>query len=348
VTRSLALTSAIVITVLATALTLGGPAATGATTPPPGYASATVPVEFTLSSFNVLGSKHTMGRGPKARFAPGPKRIRMAARLLDRHGVDVVGFQELQMDQWAEFMRVAGSRYGVYPGGITRRMVQNSVAWSLDTWELIEGQTVQIPYFKGILWDMPIVKLRHKPTGALVYFANFHNPATNRKRGENAHLRADATTREITAVRSLAYATGLPVFVTGDMNERESYFCRMTGEAPMKAANGGRNKAGLCTPPPRPIPVDWIFGTRGRGKFTNWVRDDSRLVNKITDHFMIRTDVKIKRAPVPLVPPTPIPPTWSTSPTPAPTPTPTPTPASPTPTPASPTATATATATATR
>ena len=309
VTRSLALTSAIVITALATALTLGGPAATGATTPPAGYVSSTVPVEFTLSTFNVLGSKHTMGRGKKARFAPGPKRIRMAARLLDKHGVDVVGFQELQMDQWQEFTRVAGTRYGVYPGGWSRRMVQNSIAWSHETWELIEGQLIQIPYFDGVLWDMPIVKLRHKPTGALAYFANFHNAATNRKRGNNAHLRSDATTREITAVRTLAYTTGLPVFVTGDMNERAPYFCRMTGEAPMKAANGGRNKAGICTPPPKPMPVDWIFGTRGRGKFSNWVRDDSRLVRKITDHFVIRTDVTIKKAPVPIVPPTPIPPT---------------------------------------
>ena len=285
VTRSLALTCAIVITVLATALALGGPAATGATTPPAGYVGSTVPVEFTLSSFNVLGSKHTMGRGPKAaRFGPGPKRIRMAARVLDRHGVDVVGFQELQMDQWAEFTRVAGTRYGVYPGGITRRMVQNSIAWSLDTWELIEGQTIQIPYFKGILWDMPIVKLRHKPTGALVYFANFHNAATNRKRGNNDALRADATNRQISMARSLAYETGLPVFITGDMNEKESYFCKFTAATGMVAANGGSNN-GSCNPP-RPSKIDWIFGSPAV-QFSGYVADRSPLVRRTADHPFI-------------------------------------------------------------
>ena len=111
----------------------------------------------------------------------------------------------------------------------------------------------------------------------------------------------------------------------------------------MKAANGGSFKDGLCTPPPNPMPVDWIFGTRQRAKFTNYVRDDSKLVNRITDHFMIRTDVRIKPNPafmVPVVPTTPTP-----TPTPTPVASPSPTPTSPVASP-SPTATATATTTA--
>lgn len=290
-----------------------------------------------MSSFNVLGSKHTSGSGRKKRFASGPARIRLAAKALDLHGVDVVGFQELQMDQWAAFMAAAGDRYATWPGGVTRRMVQNSVGWRTDTWDFVEGHTIQIPYFEGILWDMPVVLLRHKATGIQAYFANFHNPATNRKRGNNDALRADATNRQISMARSLAYETGLPVFITGDMNERATYFCRLTAEAPMKAANGGSSKGGVCTPPPSPMPVDWIFGTRQRAKFTNYVRDDSKLINRITDHFMIRTDVRIKPKPEFMVPVVPAP---------TPTPTPTPVPTTPVASP-SPTATATATATAT-
>ena len=337
VNRSLALTLAAALTALAVALTLGGPAATAQPVASPSLARTGLPADFTMSSFNVLGSKHTSGSGrKKKRFASGPARIRLAAKALDLHGVDVVGFQELQMDQWAEFMAVAGDRYATWPGGVTRRMVQNSVGWRTDTWDFVEGHTIQIPYFEGILWDMPVVLLRHKATGIQAYFANFHNPATNRKRGNNDALRADATTRQISMARSLAYETGLPVFITGDMNERATYFCRLTAEAPMKAANGGSTKNGVCTPPPNPMPVDWIFGTRQRAKFTNYVRDDSKLVNRITDHFMIRTDVRIKPKPEFMVPVVP-----------APTPTPTPV-ASPTPTPvASPSPTATATATAT-
>ena len=148
------------VTALAITMTLVGASASGVASSPGSMGRSTVPVEFNLSSFNVLGSKHTLGRGKKSRFASGPKRIRLAVRLLDKHGVDVVGLQEFQIDQWAEFMAVAGTRYGVYPGGVSRKTVQNSIAWSLDQWELVQGQTIQIPYFKGELWNMPIVLLR--------------------------------------------------------------------------------------------------------------------------------------------------------------------------------------------
>ena len=249
------------------------------------------PTTFTISSFNVLGSNHT---GPNSRYASGLERIGLAVKLLDKHGVDVVGFQELQMDQFTEFYRIAGTRYGVYPGGVDRRTVQNSIAWNLASWQFVSGETVPIPYFDGEEWQMPVVLLQNVTTGQLAYFSNFHNPATNRRHPGNQVWRDEATRREVALVNSLYYETGLPVFVTGDMNEREEYFCAMAGGAPMKAANGGRFKDGVCTPPPYPMPVDWIFGAKGRGAFSNYVRDDSALVNKITDHFVIRADVSIK------------------------------------------------------
>jgi hypothetical protein len=251
---------------------------------------AVAPTEFTLSSFNVLGSSHTTGA--RSRYASGVKRIGLAVRLLDRHGVDVVGFQELQMDQFEEFTRLAGDRFGVYPGNVDRRTVQNSIAWSLDSWRLVEGDTIPIPYF-NVDYQMPVVLLENVVTGQRAYFSNFHNPAyaSNQKR------RAEAKARQIAMVNRLS-ATGLPVFITGDMNEREEYFCTMAAGAPVKAANGGRYRDGVCTPPPNPMPVNWILGVKNRGKFSNYVRDDSRLVNRITNHFVIRADVTINPATV--------------------------------------------------
>jgi hypothetical protein len=245
---------------------------------------------FTLSSFNVLGSSHTTG--PHSRYASGVKRIGLALRLLDRHDVDVVGFQELQMDQFDEFTRLAGDRFGVYPGGVDRRTVQNSIAWALDSWRLVEGDTIPIPYFHED-YQMPVVLLENVVTGQRAYFSNFHNPAyaSNQKR------RDEAKARQIAMVNRLA-PTGLPVFITGDMNEREEYFCTMVAGAPVKAANGGRYRDGVCTPPPKPMPVNWILGLKKRGTFSNYVRDDSRLVNRITNHFVIRADVTIDPATV--------------------------------------------------
>ena len=293
---------AVLGTAFAAALSLALPgAAVGAQ--PARTASARIgePTTFTLSSFNVLGSTHT---GSGSRYASGVERMGLAVKLLDKHGVDVVGFQEFQLDQFAEFYRLAGDRYGVYPGGLDRRTVQNSIAWSLASWGFVEGHTIPIPYFDGEEWQMPVVLLQNLVTGQLAYFANFHNPATNRRHPRNQRWRTEATTREVAMANSLHYETGLPVFITGDMNERKEYFCRMAGEAPMTAANGGTVSAGLCTPPPKPRPVNWIFGSAGRTAFSNYVRDDSPLVNKITDHYVIRADVTI---PAPVAPTTPPP-----------------------------------------
>jgi hypothetical protein len=337
---SLALTCAAAMTALATAISLAwvpAGAQTLAADGVPRLARGSVPTAFTLSSFNVLGSTHTVS-GRKKRMGSGVTRIRKVATLLDKHSVDVVGLQEFQIDQWAEFMRVAGDRYSVYPGGVNRKTVQNTVAWRTTDWSMVAGYTVQIPYFKGEQWMMPVVLLRNNYTGVTAFFANFHNPATNKRHKGNQKHRTEATTRQAALARSLVYESGLPVFFTGDMNEREEYFCRFTAEAPMKAANGGSHRKGGRCITPSPMPVDWIFGTRGRAKFTDYVRDFSKPVTRITDHPMIRTTVTIKSTPTPvaLTPVIPSYPLWPTVGVPfpvVPTPTPTPTPPPPTPTP---------------
>jgi hypothetical protein len=47
-------------------------------------------------------------------------------------------------------------------------------------------------------------------------------------------------------VRNLGKA-GLPVIVTGDMNERSGYFCRLTASPDMHSAFGGSHSSG-CRP----------------------------------------------------------------------------------------------------
>ena len=256
---------------------------------------------YTVSSFNVLGSSHTK---PGGKRAVGTTRIVWAKQLLDRRHVDVVGFQELQPDQAEKFAAITGDTWAMWPGlpdweegmseaGWRKRDSENSVAWRTDTFERVDASFVTIPYFNGNERRMPVVLLRHKATGLLAYFSNFHNPAyaSNQKR------RDEAKARQIAMVNRLA-PTGLPVFITGDMNEREEYFCTMVAGAPVKAANGGRYRDGVCTPPPKPMPVNWILGLKKRGTFSNYVRDDSRLVNRITNHFVIRADVTIDPATV--------------------------------------------------
>lgn len=268
----------------------GQPApAPGQPSPTPSQPSPTRPkTTFVISSFNVLGSSHTVPGGERPGMAPGTTRIREAARLLDAHDVDVVGFQEFQGDQMREFMRVAGDEYAVYPGfALGRKEVVNSIAWRKETWDLVAPGSIAIPYFDGTRRQMPVVRLRHKGTGQEAYFANFHNPASTRKHPGQQRWRDEATAKEIALVNRLIRESGLPVFVVGDMNEREEYYTRLTRGAPMVAANAGPGGKA-----PRKMGIDWIFGSRGVS-FSDFVRDRGARVRRTSDHPMIVSRARI-------------------------------------------------------
>lgn len=252
--------------------------------------AATNPTFFTLSSFNVLGAGHTKPGGNRKGWASGETRMHWAVDILRSHDVDVVGFQEFQRPQWSTFKEITGTDFGIFPGDrFADAAMQNSLAWRRDTWRLVSADTIQIPYFKGDLIRMPIVLLRNLETGQQVYFSNFHNPAN--ARGDAQKWRDKATSLEIGMVNRLKAESGLPVVVTGDMNERDKYFCRMTGGAPMIAANGGSYDASGCHPP-RNMAVDWMFGS-SEFFFLSYVADRSPLVRRTTDHPVVVSDAML-------------------------------------------------------
>ncbi len=253
-------------------------------TPTVAAAPALPSAEFVISSFNVLGSSHTRPGGNKPGMASGTTRMQWAVQLVERHGVDVVGFQELEEDQLHTFNRLAGGRFGIYPGmQLGKPETRNSLAWRTSTWQLLEAQYIDIPYFDGNLRKMPVVLLQHRATGRQAWFANFHNPASTKRVGNQQHWRNVATAKEIDLANRLR-ASGNPVFFTGDMNEKASYFCALTGRAPMIAANGGSNSGG-CRPPGN-MKIDWIFGSND-ASFTGYFADRSAMVQKTSDHAMI-------------------------------------------------------------
>lgn len=244
---------------------------------------------FTLGTFNVLGSSHTSRGGKWPGMASGPARVRWVAGLLHARGVDVVGLQELQRDQLRTFISATGGGWGVHPGESAGPLgIENSLAWRRSEWTALELHTIPIPYFDGRLRPMPYVLLQHNLTGRRAWFANFHNPASNSRRGNNDGPRWRAMMLEIDLANRLWNETGYPVFITGDMNEREVYFCNMTGRAPMIAANGGSSE-GSCSPPPYPMPVDWLFGSNVVS-FSNYTRQD---VPRISDHPLVAAEVTL-------------------------------------------------------
>ena len=242
---------------------------------------------FKMATFNLLGSSHSQHGGSAARFGPGTQRMNGALQILAQHQISVVGFQEFQPNQRAAF-RSRAKGWEMYPGlSMGRRAGENSVAWRSDTWEMVRPGLIPIPYFNGRIRPMPYVLLRNKQTGVQAYFSTFHNPANIG--GNMQRFRTEATTREIKLFNSLE-TQQIPQFVTGDMNERDEYFCRVTGSTPLLAAAGGSNSGGCA--PPKPTQIDWIFGSPGV-QFTDYVIDRSPLVRRTTDHPVVVTGVTI-------------------------------------------------------
>lgn len=293
----------------------GARLAEGSVTETPAPTTPGVATTFTASSLNALGADHTAAGGNKHGWATGAQRMKWLTEVIQNRSVDVIGLQEFQYAQYQTFVRELGDEFGTYPAlAWGNKGMRNSVAWRLDQWELVSGSWVKIPYFHGTVLRMPVVLLRNLQTGQQMYYSSFHNPAD--ARGNAEKWRDKATDLEIAMVNRLRAETGLPVYITGDMNERDEYFCRMTGGTDMLAANGGFNQGGSCGPT-RPTYIDWIFGSP-ETTFTAYVANRSAKVRKSTDHPMIIAQAEL--------PPVITPPDCPTTPTTTPTPTPTPTP----------------------
>jgi hypothetical protein len=252
--------------------------------------SAPPVLTFRMASFNALGSSHTKRGTHRRQKASGPARTARAGQYVLDNNIDLVGFQEMQADQRSAFMGATDGRYALYPGNELRSMDgENSIAYRLDTWELVKADTISIPYFGGHPRNMPVIMLKNKQTGITAYFTNFHNPADTQEFGNQGRWRAIAQDRETQLFGELK-DNGYPVFVTGDMNERESWFCAVSGPGALVSAAEtvfGRN--GCSVPGFR---IDWIAGSQGV-VFSNYHEDDSGVVSWMTDHSVMITDATI-------------------------------------------------------
>jgi endonuclease/exonuclease/phosphatase family metal-dependent hydrolase len=242
-----------------------------------------------VASFNVLGADHTDGRRGRPGFDHSRVRLDRAVKALRRADVDLVGLQEFQDPQYARFLAKAGHRRGVYTGGSWD--TDNSIAWRLDRFELVEGWSVDVPYFHGNLRPMPVVELRSVRTNRSVFVMNTHHAADTR--GNAARWRRKAIRIERSVTRRLSNEHHAPVLMTGDMNGRADFFCPFTRNGVMHSFLGGRNsKNGDCRPPVSKG-VDWILGNKyvdfGAPRIVR-----SPLITATTDHPLVSSRVTLR------------------------------------------------------
>jgi hypothetical protein len=249
------------------------------------------PGSYKVASFNVLGYSHTVN-GARG-MADGVTRMVWANQLLVKHRISVVGFQELQVPQVNKFRSLTAGRWALYPGfQLKAQDSENSIAWRTDRFSLVHATTVRIPYFNGVPRAMPVVLLRHKASGMMTYFSNFHNPADTRLHPNQERWRLEASRVEI-ALQNQLVSRGIPRIMTGDMNERAPYFCRVTRfGTPLKTARPGSVRTNGVCHPGRPPFVDWIFGSL-RASFTYYTEDNGPLVKKTSDHPVIVSRVTV-------------------------------------------------------
>jgi endonuclease/exonuclease/phosphatase family metal-dependent hydrolase len=261
------------------------PVAQPAPAPAVEAAATGAPVDLRVGSFNVLGSNHTGPGGNKPGWATGLQRTPGAAALIQSHDLDIVGLQELRPDQQNRLTDILGG-YDVYPGArVPPRESVNSIMWRTDVWSLVEATTVPIPYFYGQIHRMPAIRLRHVASGAELWVANFHNPASTKRVGDHERWRDEATRRQVALANDLRARTGLPVVFTGDFNERDEFFCQLVAHTEMEASDGGSAVPGRCTPP-RDRGIDWVFGTPDI-TWTSSVRDHSPISRRVSDHPIV-------------------------------------------------------------
>lgn len=241
------------------------------------------PFSFQIATHNVLGASHTSGKKNRRGFAGAATRMGYTVSLINTHGIDIVGLQEFQSSQYSMFRgRLPG--FEVYPGLSAGRLgVENSIAWRSAMFDVVDSYTIGVPYFGGRIRQMPVIRFKEPKTGREFWVANFHSPAD--KYGGAARWRLAATNVQIDLVNKLREETGLPVFITGDMNERESYFCRISAAADIASASGGGSGA-PCQPPPGPVPVDWVLASTDV-KVENFQDIRTGIITRASDHPLL-------------------------------------------------------------
>ncbi|MCW2924709.1 MAG: Type phosphodiesterase / nucleotide pyrophosphatase [Thermoleophilia bacterium] len=232
------------------------------------------PASFTVASFNTLGASHTAGGTQHPGWRSGAARTPGMVDELRQHAVDVAGLQEFQGSQRAAFAS-ANTGYDMSTAG------DNSIVWKSDTFRLVQKSSLKVPYFEGKETEMPVVQLEHKATGKRAWFVNIHNPADTADHHKQGAYRAEAVRREQAYVAKLR-ATGLPVYLVGDFNDRSTAAKSLT-------AGGAATASAPASARPE---IDWIFGA-GPVQFTGSQADHSPERAQVSDHPIVVATTQI-------------------------------------------------------
>lgn len=273
---------------------------------------------FRIASFNVCYSGATEAACPSI-----PNVANWSARMdksiktiLDNH-LEVVGLQEIRLNQYQKIKQDLGDRYGIYTDnpGAAGYALQNIIIWDKSKFSLVEGKTVPGATVTGgpnKPSSNTLVRLRAGSTdgatgsGQEFYVLNTHEPV-----GSPASYRYESATAMVSKVQELS-KEGIPVFVTGDFNSKYSpaddrqgvykdiSYCMLTRTGLVwDAFDADKKRTGTCPSKDksdRPHDVDHIYMSTNV-EVTNYDYSIARGVdNNGSDHNTLFADVVIPGA----------------------------------------------------
>ena len=244
---------------------------------------AATPFTFHIGTLNVLGSQHTAG---SSRWASGVTRAGFTSSIVTGYGIDLMGLQEVQDDQLGVFMgRLGAAGYAVWPARTMGHQGERlQIAYRTSMFELVEGHSITT-LFDHMRIPLPYALFRNRATGGEFWMMTIHNSPNGLQTERNI-----ARGEEIALINRLR-ATGKPVLLTGDMNEKDTWLCPVAASTGLVSANGG-HYAGGCVMPPAPVKIDWIMGGGG-ATFSGYADVVGGLVSRATDHTFPHATVTV-------------------------------------------------------
>lgn len=238
-----------------------------------------------VMTFNILGSQHTAPGGARPNFAPGRVRAEWAKNLITQRGATLVGLSEPQPDQITSLDVATNGDFSIFPGNsMGYDAAPQSVMWKDSEWAYVWSNTVQMPFMKASR-PQALVRLRNKGTGQEVYWLNAHLSPGKMQDDRDKGMEI------IKQVVKQLSSDGLPVLVTGDLNEHAKAFRRIACPLDMNAAVGGRTQGKACQLP-KAMRVDWIFGKGGT--FDTTEVNQGAQVRRTTDHAVVSSRFSVQ------------------------------------------------------
>jgi|GEM_PF-844193 len=158
---------------------------------------------FRAATFNILGSSHTdtfEGRANKS------------IRVIEDNKLEVIGFQEFQVEQRRYIFDRIGTTFNIFPKEAAKQ--PNPIAWDVNRFDFVDGGMMpDLEYFGDTVLQAPWVILKDKTTLQQFYVLNTHDPAHPENKGKRYRNALD----HVNFIKSIQ-SKGLPVIFTGDFN----------------------------------------------------------------------------------------------------------------------------------